>query len=64
MMKKKTSDLENECKFYIEEVSSLKKKLKEMNDQNKSKTLSLSKSSENLLNFVNSAGQDKLKRYL
>lgn len=64
MARKKVSDLENQNKAQIEEASVLKKKLKDLNDQNRKTTLTLSKSSDNLLTMSNLTTHDRLKKYL
>lgn len=64
MAKKKASDLENQNKVQTEEASVLKKKLKDLSDQNRKTTLTLSKSSDNLLTMSNLTSHDRLKKYL
>lgn len=64
MARKKASDLENQSKAQMEEASVLKKKLKDLNDQSRKTTLTLSKSSDNLLTMNNHTTHDRLKKYL
>ena len=64
MAKKKASDLESQNKAQTEEASVLKKKLKDLTDQNRKTTLTLSKSSDNLLTMGNLTSHDRLKKYL
>lgn len=64
MAKKKASDLESQNKAQTEEASVLKKKLKDLSDQNRKTTLTLSKSSDNLLTMSNLTTHDRLKKYL
>ena len=64
MAKKKASDLESQNKAQTEEASVLKKKLKDLTDQNRKTTLTLSKSSDNLLTMGNFTSHDRLKKYL
>ena len=64
MARKKASDLESQNKVQTEEASVMKKKLKDLNDQNRKTTLTLSKSSDNLLSMNNLTSHDRLKKYL
>lgn len=64
MARKKVNDLESQSKAQTEEASVLKKKLKDLTDQNRKTTLTLSKSSDNLLTMGNLTSHDRLKKYL
>jgi hypothetical protein len=62
--RKRVSDLQKDSQTQSDEVRSLRKRLKEANEQTKSSSLILSRSSEQLPQLPSLAPTDKMRRFL